>query len=84
MTNQTETATKITHKMRHISNPQSPEQTDRPFAAPGLFLINDQRNVQILDISNAPFSGPGLASILSGLRFGWDPKNNYPVRGTLS
>ncbi len=66
----------------YISNPRSPEETDRPFAEPGLFVINDEGNIQIIDISNAPFARPELKSILMGLNFIRNPDNKYPVRGT--
>lgn len=64
----------------YISNPRSPQETDRQFPEPGLFVINPEGRVQIVDISNAPFSRPDLAAILNGIKF--VQKNNYPVRGT--
>ena len=73
------------HQMRqlglYISEPRSPQETDRPFAEPGLFVINPEGNVQIVDISNAPFARPDLAMILMGIKIIQD--KNYPVRGTL-
>ena len=66
----------------YISEPRSPQETDRPFAEPGLFVINPEGNVQIVDISNAPFSRPELASILAGIKI--IQERNYPVRGTLA
>ncbi|WP_321575877.1 peroxiredoxin-like family protein [Sneathiella sp. P13V-1] len=66
----------------YISNPRSPEETDRPFPEPGLFLIRPDGNVQIVDISNAPFSRPDLAMILRGSTFARE--KNYPIRGTYS
>jgi len=64
----------------YISNPRSAEETDRPFAEPGLFLLNPQGNVQIIDISNAPWSRPDLANILNAVKV--IKERNYPVRGT--
>ncbi|MGC1494261.1 MAG: redoxin domain-containing protein [Sulfitobacter sp.] len=64
----------------YISDPRSPQETDRPFAEPGLFVINGEGNIQILDISNAPFARPDLASLLGGLKF--VRANDYPIRGT--
>ena len=64
----------------YISDPRSPQETDRPFAEPATFAINPDGNVQVLDISNAPFSRPDLASLLSGLKF--VQEKHYPVRGT--
>jgi len=66
----------------YISEPRSPQETDRPFAEPGLFVINPEGTVQIVDISNAPFSRPDLAGILHGLKF--IQEKQYPIRGTLS
>lgn len=66
----------------YISAPRSPEETDRPFAEPGIFAINPEGLLQIVDISNAPFVRPDLAGLLSGLRF--IQKHNYPIRGTFS
>lgn len=65
----------------YISDPRSEQESDRPFAEPGLFIINDQGNIQILDISNAPFARPDLNVILGGIGFVRNPENNYPVRG---
>lgn len=66
----------------YISHPRSTEESDRPFAEPGLFVINADGAVQVTDISNAPFARPDLKSLLMGLNFIRNPENNYPVRGT--
>jgi peroxiredoxin len=66
----------------YISNPRSPQETDRPFPEPGVFVINPEGRVQVVDISNAPFARPDLANLLNGIRF--VQKNNYPVRGTAA
>lgn len=68
----------------YISHPRSPEETDRPFAEPGLFVINGDGKIQIIVISNAPFARPDLKSMVMGLSFIRNPENNYPIRGTLS
>lgn len=68
----------------YISNPRSEAETDRSFAEPGLFVINASNQLQIIDISNAPFSRPDLTSIMKGLTFIRNPENNYPIRGTLT
>jgi peroxiredoxin len=65
----------------YVSNPRSPQETDRPFAEPGLFLINPQGQVQLIDISNAPFARPDLAGIARGAKR--IQEMNYPIRGTL-
>lgn len=64
----------------YISDPRSPQETDRPFSEPGLFVVNEKGNVQILDISNAPFTRPDLETLLGGIEF--VRGNEYPVRGT--
>lgn len=66
----------------YISEPRSPQETDRPFAEPGLFVINPEGRVQITDISNAPFARPDLVGILNGIKL--IKERNYPIRGTLA
>ena len=66
----------------YISDPRSEKETDHPFPEPGLFVINAQDNIQVVDISNGPFARPELESLVSGLAFIRDPKNEYPIRGT--
>lgn len=66
----------------YISNPRSAQETDHPFAEPGLFVVNEKGQVQVLDISNGPFVRPELNVLLSGLGFIRNPDNNYPIRGT--
>ena len=66
----------------YISEPRSPQETDRPFPEPGLFIVNPQGRIQIIDISNAPFARPDLNGVLKGLKF--IQENQYPIRGTLA
>ncbi len=68
----------------YISHPRSPEENDRPFAEPGLFVVNEKGLVQIVDISNAPFTRPELKTLIMGLKFIRNPANNYPIRGTYA
>ncbi|XPF95307.1 peroxiredoxin-like family protein [Colwellia sp. RE-S-Sl-9] len=68
----------------YISNPRSEAETDRPFAEPGLFVINSSNNIQLIDISNAPFLRPELTSVIRGLGLIRNPENKYPIRGTLT
>ena len=63
-----------------VSSPRSPQETDHPFAEPGLFVIYPKGHVQIVDVSNAPFARPDLKLLLGGLRFVIE--KDYPVRGT--
>ncbi len=60
--------------------PATRTETDRPFAEPGLFVINADERIQIIDISNAPFARPDLQGIANGINF--IRGNDYPVRGT--
>ena len=66
----------------YISEPRSPQETDRPFSEPALFITNPEGKLQIIDISNAPFARPELNSVLSGLKF--VQEKGYPIRGTLA
>ena len=65
----------------YISDPRSAEETDHSFAEPGLFVVNEQGKVQVVDISNNPFVRPELQSLISGLGWIRNPANNYPIRG---
>lgn len=65
----------------YISAPR-PQETDRPFSEPGLFVITPTGHAQIIDISNAPFSMPDLDNLLTGLIF--IQNRGYPPRGTLN
>ncbi|UXX84217.1 peroxiredoxin-like family protein [Roseovarius pelagicus] len=64
----------------YISDPRSPQETDRPFAEPGLFVINANGDLHIVDVSNAPFSRPDLEGLAGGLEF--IRNKDYPIRGT--
>lgn len=41
-----------------VSGPNLGMGAERPFAEPGLFVINDEGNLQMIDISNVPFARP--------------------------
>jgi len=64
----------------YVSDPRSPQETDRPFPEPGLFVVNAEGLIQMVDVSNAPFLRPDLAGVLSGITF--IRNNDYPIRGT--
>jgi peroxiredoxin len=64
----------------YIYDPRSPQETDRPFAEPGLFVVNAEGKVQVIDISNAPYARPDLASLLQGIKL--TREKNNPIRGT--
>nr|WP_010133368.1 redoxin domain-containing protein [Microbulbifer agarilyticus] len=67
----------------YISIPRSEQETDHNFAEPGLFVVNEQGNLHVVDISNNPFVRPELGALTRGLAWIRDPDNHYPIRGTL-
>lgn len=67
----------------YLSLPRSENETDHNFTEPGLFIVNEQGNLHIVDISNSPFTRPDLSVLVGGLAFIRDPNNNYPIRGTI-
>ena len=67
----------------YISIPRSEQETDHNFAEPGLFIINQDGNIQVVDISNNPFVRPDLAELVSGINWIRNPDNHYPIRGTF-
>ncbi|MEE8118339.1 MAG: peroxiredoxin-like family protein [Gammaproteobacteria bacterium] len=66
----------------YISHPRSEQETDHPFPEPGLFVINENNQVHVVDIANNPFVRPDLEHLISGLKWIKNPDNNYPIRGT--
>jgi peroxiredoxin len=64
----------------YISDPRSTKETDRPFAEPGLFVVDDARRMRVGDVSNASFTRPDLEQIANGLKFVRD-NADYPIRG---
>ena len=67
----------------YISNPRSPEETDAPFAEPGLFIVNEEGLLQVVELANSPIIRPELGLLVGGLAFIKNPENNYPIRGTF-
>ncbi|MGB0370325.1 MAG: redoxin domain-containing protein [Opitutales bacterium] len=65
-----------------ISEPRSPQETDRPFAEPGLFGINGDGRIHLIDQSNTPFNRSDLAELLDTVI--WIQENDYPIRGTFA
>jgi len=68
----------------YISNPRSEVESDHPFAEPGMFVINQDGQAQIIDVSNVAFARPDLKTLLRGIKYIRTPGNNYPVRGTYA
>ena len=68
----------------YVSYPRSEQETDHNFPEPGLFVVNADGNLQVVDISNNPFSRPDLEVLVSGLEWIRSPDNSYPIRGTFA
>ncbi|MDJ0908099.1 MAG: redoxin domain-containing protein [Woeseiaceae bacterium] len=68
----------------YISIPRSEQETDHNFPEPGLFVINGDGQLQVVDLSNNPFARPDVEIFVSGLEWIRNPENNYPIRGTAS
>lgn len=68
----------------YISLPRSAEETDHNFSEPGLFVVNQEGKLHVVDISNNPFVRPDLERLVSGLEWIKSPDNHYPIRGTFS
>lgn len=66
----------------YVSIPRSPQETDHNFPEPGLFVVNGNGELQVVDLSNNPFSRPDLEILVGGLEWIRNPDNNYPIRGT--
>ena len=64
----------------YVSDPRGPKETDRPFAEPGLVVVNAAGTIQMIDVANAPFLRPELDKVLGGITF--IRANDYPIRGT--
>ncbi|HDY93581.1 MAG TPA: AhpC/TSA family protein, partial [Pseudoalteromonas sp.] len=61
--------------------PRSDAETDHPFAEPGIYVLNEKNQLQMVDISNSPFVRPDLEQLLGGIKF--SRENDYPIRGTF-
>jgi len=64
----------------YISNPRSPEETDRPFPEPGMFAVNAEGKIHLIDVSNTPFNRSNLGELVETIE--WIKENEYPIRGT--
>jgi hypothetical protein len=62
------------------SHPLSSEETDRPFPEFGMFAVNAEDKVQLIDISNTPFNRSDLNELIDTVE--WIKENDYPIRGT--
>ena len=65
----------------YISEPRYAQETDGPYAEPASFALSPRGTAEVIDISNAPFSLPVLAGLLSGITF--IQNRDYAPGGTL-
>jgi peroxiredoxin len=65
----------------YISATEESEKADRSFAEPGLFLVNPDDQLQVIDVSNAPFSRPDLEQIVEGIET--VQEKQPPIHGTV-
>ena len=68
----------------YISSPRNGMDVEAPFAEPGLFVLDETGALQIVDISNVPFSRPDLKWIAKGIGFRRGPMKDAPVNGTYA
>ncbi len=68
----------------YISDPRNGTDVEAPFAEPGLFVLDEKGAIQIIDISNVPFSRPDMAWIARGIGFRRGPMKDAPVNGTYA
>lgn len=65
----------------YISDPLSPDETDKRFAEPAVFCLRPDTSVQIAAISNGPSARPDLAELLDGMIF--TINHEKPARGMV-
>lgn len=63
-----------------ISTPLSDQETDAPFAEPGVFFVRSDGSLHFSDVASAPFCRPDLEMIKKGV--GYISEKGYPPRGT--
>lgn len=68
----------------YVSSPQNGTNVDAAFSEPGLFVIDENQNLKLVDISNVPFARPDLQSILNGLRFFRGMTEPVPANGSYA
>jgi len=65
----------------YVTDPLSPDETDKRFAEPGIFVLREDGSLIVVAISNGPAARPDLAELLDGMIF--NKKNKRPHRGTV-
>ncbi|GAA6210196.1 peroxiredoxin-like family protein [Cognatishimia sp. WU-CL00825] len=66
----------------YISGVRNGMDVEAPFAEPGLFVVNGEGNLQLIDISNVPFARPDLQAVLNGLTWLRGQANKFPINGS--
>jgi len=66
----------------YISGIQNGIDVEGPFAEPGLFIINHEGKLQLVDTSNVPFSRPDLGKIAGGMKWLRSQTPAFPINGT--
>ncbi len=62
----------------YVSDPLSPEETDRRFAEPGHFVLRADGSLIVVTLSNGPAARPDLEELLDGMIF--NKTNDRPTR----
>jgi peroxiredoxin len=68
----------------YISSPRHGMDVEGPFAEPGLFVVNENDELRMVDIANVPFMRPQLTSLVGGLRFMRGMTGDFPANGTFA
>jgi peroxiredoxin len=63
-----------------VSAASESKEADRPFAEPGLYVVEPSGVLRAIDVSNVPFSRPDLEQILDGIRT--VQQSQPPMHGT--
>ena len=63
-----------------VSAASESDGADRPFAEPGLYIVDPRGRLRAIDVSNVPFSRPDLADIAEGIET--LQKDDPPIHGT--
>ena len=68
----------------YISSPRHGMDVEGPFAEPGLFVVNENDELRMVDIAIVPFKRPQLTSLVGGLRFMRGMTGDFPANGTFA
>ncbi len=68
----------------YVSGPRHGINVEGPFAEPALFVVNEDRELRMVDIANVPFLRPQLPSVVGGLRFMRGRTEVMPANGTYA